>query len=128
MEKGNESVRERLLAHLPQATNVAAYREEVAALVARKEKAFSTFRWTSRIWSLCALAFGMLALRLAGTHDRSVALYSAGIAVLFFLIGLKEQTVICIRRYQIDLLKEIKQTQVQLLELQASFLERGTQR
>jgi hypothetical protein len=127
MEKGNESVRERLLAHLPQATNVAAYREEVAALVARKEKAFSTFRWTSRIWSLLALVFAMWALRWAGTHDGSIVRSLAVVAVFFFLIGLKEQTVIYIRRYQIDLLKEIKQTQVQLLELQAS-LERGTQR
>ena len=39
MEKQNDSMRERLLARLPQPENLAAYREETASLLAKHEKA-----------------------------------------------------------------------------------------
>jgi len=39
MEKENSSMRDRLLARLPQPENSAAYREETASLMAKHEKA-----------------------------------------------------------------------------------------
>ena len=39
MEKQNESLRDSLLARLPQPENLAAYREETASLLAKQEKA-----------------------------------------------------------------------------------------
>ena len=39
MEKQNDSMRERLLARLPQPENLAGYREETASLLAKHEKA-----------------------------------------------------------------------------------------
>jgi hypothetical protein len=39
MEKQNDSMRDRLLARLPQPENLAAYREETASLLAKHEKA-----------------------------------------------------------------------------------------
>ena len=39
MEKKNDSLRERLLAHLPQPENLEGYREDTASLLAKHEKA-----------------------------------------------------------------------------------------
>lgn len=39
MEKGNESLRERLLARLPQPENRETYREDIAMLMAKHERA-----------------------------------------------------------------------------------------
>src|SRR5450631_164316 len=39
MEKANDNLQERILSHLPQPENLAAYREETASLLAKHERA-----------------------------------------------------------------------------------------
>ena len=59
MEKQNESMRERLLARLPQPENLAAYREETASLLAKHEKALFWEKMPSTVCSVSAIAILM---------------------------------------------------------------------
>ena len=45
MEPRDDSIRDGLLSHLPQPANLAAYREEVASMLAKNEKAFRREKW-----------------------------------------------------------------------------------
>ncbi len=54
MEQENSSMRERLLARLPQPQNLVAYREETAALMAKHERALFWQKWTTTAMGLCA--------------------------------------------------------------------------
>ena len=55
MEKQNDSVRDRLLTRLPQPENLAAYREEVASLLAKHEKALAAEKWSNYIFGACVV-------------------------------------------------------------------------
>ena len=56
MEKQNDSMRERLLARLPQPENLAAYREETASLLAKHEKALFWEKMPSTVAYVIACA------------------------------------------------------------------------
>src|SRR5260370_17042321 len=56
MEKQNDSMRERLLARLPQPENLAAYREETASLLAKHEKALFWEKMPSTVCYVIAFA------------------------------------------------------------------------
>ena len=132
MEQGSNSMRERLLARLPQPENVAAYREETISLLAKHEKALATGYWTTRVIALCALALFLMANSILGAKANSTwflkldqtetVVIDVMAGILFFLsvlYGLQQ----FIYRNQVNLLKEIKQVQLQVLELQASLNE-----
>jgi hypothetical protein len=123
-------MRERLLARLPQPENVAAYREETAVLLAKHEKALSTEHWTNQVLALCALAVFILANSIWGSNANSTwglrldktetVVFDVMAGVLFFL-GVANRLQEFIYRNQVRLLKEVKQVQLQVLELQASL-------
>jgi hypothetical protein len=121
MEKGSESMRDRLLARLPQPENVAAYRKETAALMAKHERALFWDKVVAITVTWIGIAFFMLA---NSTWGRKV--YTDGtivlevMAVLFF-VGAVNAVGFSVGRSKVDLLKEVKQVQLQLLELQASI-------
>jgi hypothetical protein len=127
MEKQNDNLRERMLSHLPQPANLAAYREETASLLAKHEKALFWERMPSIVLSVSAAA--ILIADWIWAHKINPALNQAawsGIGLLVFasvVTGLPYQ----INRSKVDLLKEIKQLQLQVLELQASMEKRGEQ-
>jgi hypothetical protein len=126
MEKGSESMRERLLARLPQPENVAGYREETASLLARHEKALFWEKVVAGTVTFMGMAFFVLANSPWGRKvytDHTIVLEV--LAVLFFVGALQDL------RYRIycskvDLLKEVKQVQLQVLELQASLKKEGS--
>jgi hypothetical protein len=60
MGKENESVRDRLLARLPQPENLEAYRQETASLLARHEKALFWDRATGIVISWFAIALWVI--------------------------------------------------------------------
>lgn len=119
--RGNESIRERLLSRLPQPENLAAYRQEVASTLAKHQRELSTHQWTSKL-----LSFSLLVLAFAGgsgwaqshglIHDPFE--FSAG---LLFLVYMMDVLRVYMRRNQVELLKEVKQVQLQVLELQESL-------
>jgi hypothetical protein len=131
MEKQNENLRERLLARMPQPENLAGYREETAALMARHAEALFWEKWTSRTFALLGVALYLFAssslipLReqnLLGVNEKIFLCVMAG---LFFFVGLLYALGYQVSQSKVDLLKEIKQVQLQILEVQASLRKTG---
>jgi hypothetical protein len=124
MEKGNESMRERLLARLPQAENREAYREETAALMARYDRALFWEKVTARTLMLIGLVLFIMANSTwwwwpkLGTNEKIVF---EVMAAVFYFLGAIYQVGYEVSRSKVDLLKEVKQVQLQVLELQASI-------
>src|SRR5208282_2217370 len=119
MEKQNENVRDRLLARMPQPENLAAYREETASLLAKHEKALF---WEKMAPKVCYLAAAlMVALWLFGlTPAASMRQFFWPMVGCVYFMGLVGDLGCRIYRSKVDMLKEIKQVQLQVLELQAS--------
>jgi hypothetical protein len=125
MEKENDSMRERLLARLPQPENLAAYREETASLLAKHEKALFWEKVPSTVASVSAIA--ILIANWFWAQKIMVAVNQTlwfGVGLLIF-VGVLTGLSYRINRSKIDLLKEIKQVQLQVLELQASLQKRS---
>ncbi|MDR3774911.1 MAG: hypothetical protein P4L26_16270 [Terracidiphilus sp.] len=117
MGKQNENLRDRLLARLPQPENLAGYREETAALLAKHEKALFWERMLPLIFSGGALCVIVLTGSFLGPPANNV---KTAFLILFFLSMIYTLSY-NVSRSKVDLLKEIKQVQLQLLELQASL-------
>jgi hypothetical protein len=122
MEQKNDSMRERLLARLPQPENIAAYREETASLMAKHERALFWEKMPSTVLLILAVGSFWLACSswgqkfdIRGTHSLYI---DAGI---FFFVGSMIELRYNIYRNRVELLKEVKQVQLQVLELQASL-------
>jgi hypothetical protein len=128
MEQRTDSIRDRLLARLPQPKNVAAYREETASLLAKHEKALFWEMVTAKtvLWAGAGVLF--LATSTWGQKlDRNVAIGLYVGAGIVFSIGLVNELSYRISRSKVDLLKEVKQVQLQVLELQASLKKSDSQ-
>ena len=127
MEKRNDSMRERLLARLPQPENLAAYREETASLLAKHEKALFWEKIPSTVCYVIAFAAFVVnwfwGQKLGGALNHFFWFW-AGLA--YFggaVIDLRYR----IYRSKVDMLKEVKQVQLQILELQASLQKRSSE-
>jgi hypothetical protein len=127
MEQGNSSMRDRLLARLPQPENLAAYREETESLLAKHERAIF---WGEKFPAAVVTWLGFAVLMMVNSTWRS-KLNSNEIMVLCAMAGLLifagaiNQIGYRISRSKVDLLKEVKQVQLQVLELQASLRKSG---
>jgi hypothetical protein len=121
MAQQSSDLRERLLAALPQPENLAVYREETAALLAKHATALQWDKITAAAFVF--LAFGLSFLWNHGPwQPGTLALHGLQVgSLVLFLMG----TVYFLRHeiyaIQIGTLKEIKQVQLQILELQASL-------
>jgi hypothetical protein len=128
MEQRNDSIRTRLLARLPQPENVAAYREETASLLAKHARAMFWEKVTARTMALIGVAVFMLVNSNWGFKlDRNQAVVLDVIAGVFYFLGAIYELGCQISRSKVDLLKEVKQVQLQVLELQASLKKSGSQ-
>jgi type VI protein secretion system component VasF len=121
MEKQNESMRERLLARLPQPENLAAYREETASLLAKHEKALFWEKMPGVVF-LGLAAFILMngwfrAHKIGATIDQFTWLWAG----FFYFVGIFLGLSYLINRSKVDTLKEVKQVQLQILEIQASL-------
>ena len=126
MEKQNESVRDRLLARLPQLENLAAYREEVAAGVAKNEKKLRRLKWASRvIWIFAVgfMSFVLFCVLIRGMQwlDTPEGRLCELVAFYGLLCGAVYVVKMFINRSRVEILKEVKQVQLQILGLQASL-------
>jgi hypothetical protein len=127
MEKGSESMRERLLARLPQPESLAGYREETAGLIARHERALFWERESARAIASTGIGVFLFANSIwarARLDAHATILLDAVSVVLFFAGGLMLLGY-WISSNKVDLLKEVKQVQLQVLELQASIKKEG---
>ena len=120
MEKQNDTMRERLLARLPQPENFVAYREETAALLAKHEKAL---HWEKGASTACYLIAGfMVALWLLKlTPAPAMRQYFWPMVGAVYFLGAITDLRYRIYLNRVETLKEVKQVQLQLLEVQASL-------
>ncbi len=122
MEPNSENLRDGLLKRLPQPENLAEYRQETATFIQKIEKTFRRQKWyagTIWVW-VVLLGTGLLLLggRLAEKPSNAGTVANLGTTILFFLIaGAVELLKYFINRNRVELLKEIKQVQLQVLEL-----------
>jgi hypothetical protein len=125
MEKQSESVRDRLLARLPQPENLAAYQEEVRCALAKHEKALLWEKMPSTVCYVSSFAIVMAdnfwGQKLAAATTHFIWLWAG----LLFFVGAINELRYHINRSKVDMLKEVKQAQLQVLELQASLRKGG---
>lgn len=127
MEKQNENLRDRLLARMPQPENLAAYREETEILLAKHEKAL----FWEKVPAFMVLCIGAVMFFLAYSKWYLKLLPGDGHINLLFgslycmIVGVSAELGYRIYRSKVDLLKEIKQLQLQVLEFQASLRKDG---
>ena len=123
MAKQNESLRDRLLACLPQPENLATYQEEVAAKLEKNELRLRWERWVARIFWLFVVGYFMYGVISRGNqwlttpHGHEFEL----VTLILFISGATVVLKHFINRSRIELLKEVKQLQLQVLEVQASL-------
>jgi hypothetical protein len=120
MAQQSDDLRERLLAGLPQPENLAEYREETAALLARHARALRWDRFTAYALVFLAALLFLWSFYPGPLGGAAVYSFRFGSAVLYF-VG----AIFVLRHHiydsQVATLKEIKQVQLQILELQASL-------
>ncbi|HYL74562.1 MAG TPA: hypothetical protein VEU96_10175 [Bryobacteraceae bacterium] len=125
MEPNNESIRDRLLSRLPQPENLAAYRKEVSSLLEKNEKGLRREKWGASATWFFAVGLGTVLLTGAGmslsTAKAAIAAYIGTFACFFLVCGAVELLKHFINRTRVELLKEIKQVQLQVLELDESM-------
>jgi hypothetical protein len=120
MAEQRNDLRERLLAAMPQPENLAAYREETATLLARHARAQRWARHEAIMFGYLAIAFTMLWLQNHWHLDAPLLLRIQIISGVMYLCAATATLYSRIYDSQISTLKEIKQVQLQILELQAS--------
>ena len=122
----NESISERLLSRLPQPANIAAYQEEVASLLAENERRLHRNKWTVvRVWIFVVLVSAPF-LWMAGTHFNTAAgNWFLGLVGFWVLFGAIEIAKYQYNQGRAELLKELKQAQLQILELHALLSKDG---
>jgi hypothetical protein len=120
MEKQNDSMRERLLARLPQPENIAAYREETASLLAKHDKALFWEKMASRVCFV--IAYVMVALWLLGlTPAPAMRQYFWPMTGFVYFVAVVTDLRYRFYLNKVDVLKELKQVQLQILEMQATL-------
>jgi hypothetical protein len=127
MEKGSDNMRERLLARLPQPENLAAYREETASLLAKHERALFWESWSFHVLFFCAMVLLFVNNSDWGqTLDHRASLAFQTLMWLMFLGAASTGLRYFFNRSKVDIMKEVKQVQLQVLELQASLRKDAT--
>lgn len=123
----NESIRERLLSRLPQPANIAAYQDEVTSLLAENERRLRRNKWTvARVWIFVVLV-SVPFLWMAGAHfNTAEGNWFLGLVVFWVLFGAIEIAKYEHNQGRVQLLKEVKQVQLQILELRALLSKGGT--
>ena len=123
----NESISERLLSRLPQPANMAAYQEEVTSLLKENEKRLRRNKWTvARVW-IFVIAVSAPFLWLAGTHfNTAEGNWFLGLVGFWILFGAIEIAKYEQNQSRVELLKELKQAQLQILELHTRLSKDGT--
>jgi hypothetical protein len=127
--EGNKSISERLLSRLPQPANLAAYQAEVTSLLAENETRLRRNKWTVvRVW-IFVVAVSAPFLWMAGSHfNTAEGNWFLGLVGFWVLFGAIEIAKYEHNQGRVELLKELKQAQLQILELHALLGKGGTAR
>ena len=125
--ESNESISELLLSRLPQSANLAAYQKEVTKLLTENEKKLRRNKWTVvRVW-IFVVVVSVPFLWMAGAHfNTAEGNWFLGLAGFWALFGAIEIAKYEQKQGRVELLKELKLVQLQILQLHALFSTRGT--
>jgi len=123
MEKQNESLRNRLLARLPQPESLAAYREEVAAGLEKNEMTLRQEKWIAGLlwFTVSGISIAFFLSAGVGRLDTARGTLFGVLTCWWLLFAAAHLLKHFINRSRVEVLKEVKQVQLQLLELQASL-------
>lgn len=124
MEPRND-LREGLLSRVPRPQNLAAYREETASLLAKHERSLLMEKWTASTLSFCGLAALLFYCWLVKARplDAGGQLSFLLGTLIFVLVAAINGIRFPIYASQVTILKELKQIQLQVLELEASLVQ-----
>lgn len=117
-------LREGLLAALPTPQNLAAYREETATLLAKHARALRWDKISANVLVLIGVFLYLWSFYPGRLGAQAVHSFQLGAAVFYF-VGLIYLVRYWVYANQIAALREIKQVQLQILELQASLKTDG---
>ena len=128
MEPENSTLRERLLAQLPKPENFAAYRDETAALLEKHTRALRWEKWSFQILCFCASIIWIISLSDWGQKlDPHASSTLHTVVIMMFLGAVSTGLRYYFNQSKVDLLREVKQVQLQVLELQSSLQKKGGQ-
>lgn len=120
MENRNEAIGELLLSRLPQATNLDAYQEQVKSLLAENEKKLRRDKKTIvRMWIFVAVVSAPCLVMAGGYYGTPQGNWFLGFTYFWVLLGAVEVLKYVVQQGRVELLRELKQTQLQVLELNA---------
>jgi hypothetical protein len=129
-------LRERLLAqHVPQAKKLEEHRKEVQAMLEREEKRLRIEKWyvlvlwgTITLWLIpFVILLGLLGPRTIPWMDEKTAtvISTSLMGIIMFVFMATETLKHFINRGRIEILKEVKGVEMQLLELREALRTRG---
>ena len=129
MEHRSESIGELLLSRLPRPENLAAYQQGVTSLLEKNEKTLRRNKWTVvRVWIfVVAVSAGFLWMA-ARQFNTPAGNWFLGLACFWVLFGAVEIVKYVVHQGRVEILKEVKQIQLQILELHALLSKGLTQR
>jgi hypothetical protein len=115
-------MRDRLLSRLPRPENLVEYRKEVSALLEKNEKTLRRQKWYAGAVWFWVVGLGTALLLLVNLHPEKpkaawLAASLGSFACFMLIVGATELTKYFIDRARVELLKETKQVQLQVLEL-----------
>ena len=121
MAHQSNDLRERLLAALPEPENLAAYRKETVVLMAKHARALHWDKIAANTLYFIAVVLVFLWNHGPWRLGTTALVYLQVISGVFFFMGLIYTVRFEIYAKQVDTLKEIKQIQLQILELHAEL-------
>jgi hypothetical protein len=124
--ENKDSIRDRLLEHLPQPENLAAYKEEVASTLEKNQKRLRLEGgYSAGIWVLAVGFFTLCVMKGERWLDTPKGHFMEFVVLLLLVTGAVEILKHAVNRSRVEILKEVKQVQLQVLELQASLQKSG---
>ena len=120
MEPQSDSIREVLLSRLPRPEDFAAYQQGVKALLEKNDKALRQKRWTVvRVW-IFVTAVSIPGLWMAGTYfNTPQGNWFLSLTLFWVLFGTVEVSKYSVAQGKVEVLKEVKQLQLQVLQIHA---------
>jgi hypothetical protein len=130
MESQDEGFRDRLLAHqAPAPDQLLKHRKEMQTMLERNERGLRREKWVTGILWLYAVAFTTAFLMVSGMwHTTPERVWFSMLAMVGFidLFGAIEIVKLFVNRSRVEVLKEVKQLEMQVLELQELLRGRTT--
>jgi len=124
--ENKDSIRDRILSRLPEPANAAAYRDEMASTLAKNEQRLRLEGgYSAAIWVLAVVFFTACVMKGVKWLDTPRGHFMEFVVLLLLVTGAVEILKHAANRSRVELLKEVKQLQLQVLELRASLPKDG---